>query len=550
MNDLIRLVGVKFQFFLWIGCCLLVPFSVMGQSALKNIENNTTPPSRNERAPSVAEDNSKDDRVYMTQLDGIEVNNDFIKAEINKYWNPFLGKPVTHQNISDFKEWAWRKFNEAGYFAFLQLESKKSTRGEKLVIEITLPTIKEVEIRSEQAGLAETYANQILTQLGKAIRLGATVDTVDLEQKLDNLSFVLPVSLSLNIRKIDSNRVILVVDVEPKAKAELGSLLSSAVQLNNYGLSQYGRIQALGVLTFNGWTPGSTASLTAQNAEGLTYARMDYQAPSQRLDREIRFFAEQLFSKNIYNGTSATRGITSNFGVGSTRVLGNNRDLVYKSYIDLSRRSTQSKLESSGVEVSSLLDHQLRFKFSADNKKLATDFVQRLDLNLVGGHDDLNGQYYFGVLDASLQKNIDNNGLSLAIKLKAQFLPSRNLDSYNRFSLGGVNGVRAYTTLDGIGDSGTLASVELRKQVSAECAAGVFYDGGVVRQNYQPVAGQYNTAYSLQAVGLSWTGMILNHVNYNTSFAKAVGNYAAYVPGIYQTTPHAWRVNFALSYSF
>ncbi len=158
--------------------------------------------------------------------------------------------------------------------------------------------------------------------------------------------------------------------------------------------------------------------------------------------------------------------------------------------------------------------------------------------------------HYFGVLDAALQKNLNNEGLSLSAKFKTQFLPTRNLDTYNRFTLGGVNGVRAYTTLDGMGDSGALASVELKQPYSPEGAVGVFYDGGVVNPNHHPVSGQYNSSYSLQAVGVSLAGTVLTNVNYNTSVAKAVGTYAAYVPGIYETMPHAWRVNFALSYSF
>ena len=234
--------------------------------------------------------------------------------------------------------------------------------------------------------------------MGKAAQPGQRVDTLGLEQTLDNISFVLPISLSLSVRQVDADQVNLVINVEPKVAVEPGALRSTAIQVNNYGLRQYGRIEALGVLTFNGWTPDSSATFTAQGAEGLTYARMDYEAPSE--------------------------------------------------------------------------------------------------------------------------------------------------------SLGGVNGVRAYTTADGVGDAGALASVEVRQQYSPEGAVGVFYDGGVVNQNRHPVAGQYNATYSLQAVGFTWVGVVSRDVNYNTSIAKAVGRYAAYVPGIYETAPHALRLNFALSYLF
>ena len=528
----------------------LYPSLSRAQSALKNIENNATPLPRNERPAQAAGEKVNDQRIYIDKLESIETNNDFLKENILQYWVPFVGKPVTYQNIVDFKEWAWTQFSQAGYFAFLRTDKKKSGQGDKLIIEITLPTIQAVEFHSEEVGLAEAYADQILSALGKAAQPGQTVDTLGLEQKLDNIGFALPASLTLSVRQTEADRVILVVNLESKVAAEPGSLRSGAVQLNNYGLKQYGRTQALGVLTFNGWTPDATATLTAQGAEGLAYARADYEAPSELVNGHVRLFAESVFSKNIYGGSAATQGLTGNFGVGSTNILGSDRDLVYKSYLDLSHRDTNSQLQSSGAEVSSLVDNQARFKVSGDNSKLATDLAQNWDVNFVTGHDDVHGRYYFGVLDAALQKNLNNEGLSLSAKFKTQFLPTRNLDTYNRFTLGGVNGVRAYTTLDGMGDSGALASVELKQPYSPEGAVGVFYDGGVVNPNHHPVSGQYNSSYSLQAVGVSLAGTVLTNVNYNTSVAKAVGTYAAYVPGIYETMPHAWRVNFALSYSF
>lgn len=73
-------------------------------------------------------------------------------------------------------------------------------------------------------------------------------------------------------------------------------------------------------------------------------------------------------------------------------------------------------------------------------------------------------------------------------------MPSRNLDSYSRLSLGGVNGVRAYTTLDGVGDMGALASAEIHQRYLGDHFVGVFYDGGVIKQNRNPVPNQYNTA--------------------------------------------------------
>lgn len=515
-------------------------------AALKNIEDNSTMPKLKDRNQPAPEKRYNDTKIYINKLAGVIVSNDLIKDEITEYWAPFDGKPVTNQDIADFKEWAWQKFNQAGYFAFLHTEISKTANGEVLLIKISLPTVKEIKIYSKDKSLVEKYADQIIGRIGDSGQPGHTVDTLALEQKLDNVSFDLPISLDLNIRPTGSEQVTLVVNVVPK-ESDPGSLRYGAAQVNNYGLSQYGRTQALGVLAFNGLTPDSTATIVAQGAEGLAYGRAEYEAPVELLASRVRVFGESVYSKTIFGGTSATRGVTSNYGAGLTNLLGSQRDMVFKSYLDLSQRNTVSSLQYGGAQISSIIDDQARLRLAADNDKLARDNIQHYEMTVVDGTDNNNGHYSFATLGATFQKFLNNNGMSLFAKMKAQGMPSRNLDTYNRISLGGVNGVRAYTTLDGIGDMGALASIEVRQQYLVDHFVGAFYDGGVVKQNRTPVAGQFNTPYALQGVGISLGGSIVG-VNYNASVAKAIGSYAAYVPGIYETNPNSWRFNFALTY--
>jgi hemolysin activation/secretion protein len=63
---------------------------------------------------------------------------------------------------------------------------------------------------------------------------------------------------------------------------------------------------------------------------------------------------------------------------------------------------------------------------------------------------------------------------------------SKNLDSADKFSLGGANGVRAYPGLEGTGDSGWLGSVEWRQTLAAGLQGIVFYDHGQVQLHQRP----------------------------------------------------------------
>ncbi|WP_343728874.1 ShlB/FhaC/HecB family hemolysin secretion/activation protein [Duganella sp.] len=68
---------------------------------------------------------------------------------------------------------------------------------------------------------------------------------------------------------------------------------------------------------------------------------------------------------------------------------------------------------------------------------------------------------------------------------------SKNLDSSQKFGLGGRNGVRAYPSGEGYGDSGALAQVELRYAAGAFVPY-VFFDAGRVTINRAPWTGDAN----------------------------------------------------------
>ena len=94
--------------------------------------------------------------------------------------------------------------------------------------------------------------------------------------------------------------------------------------------------------------------------------------------------------------------------------------------------------------------------------------------------------------------------LSLSAQLRGQWA-NKNLDSSEKFSLGGASGVRAYPSGEAYGDSGWLGSVELRYAVLPQMAASMFYDAGAVRVNAKPYLLTSNER-SLSGVGIGLAG--------------------------------------------
>lgn len=100
-----------------------------------------------------------------------------------------------------------------------------------------------------------------------------------------------------------------------------------------------------------------------------------------------------------------------------------------------------------------------------------------------------------------LQRISDDTMLQL--QLNGQWA-SKNLDSSEKFSLGGTGAVRAYPQGEASGDQGYRATLELRQALAANLQATVFYDWGSVQTNKSPFgdAAAGSNSRSLAGAGL------------------------------------------------
>ncbi|KTT35593.1 ShlB/FhaC/HecB family hemolysin secretion/activation protein [Pseudomonas rhizoryzae] len=93
---------------------------------------------------------------------------------------------------------------------------------------------------------------------------------------------------------------------------------------------------------------------------------------------------------------------------------------------------------------------------------------------------------------------------SLYTQLQAQWA-DRNLDSSEKFYLGGAYGVRAYPQGEASGDEGWLANVELRYALTQAWQLSTFVDHGEVRLNRDPWTTEDNhRSLSGAGVGATW----------------------------------------------
>ena len=117
----------------------------------------------------------------------------------------------------------------------------------------------------------------------------------------------------------------------------------------------------------------------------------------------------------------------------------------------------------------------------------------------------------------------------LSASLRGQWA-GKNLDSTERFVLGGPNGVRAYPVGEAAGDEGLMLNVNLSRRVSDTVTATAFVDAGRVRLNHTLWANwnaanpRLPNAYSLSGVGIGADWKVDKRVLVSASFAVPLGD--------------------------
>ncbi|MCD8515715.1 MAG: ShlB/FhaC/HecB family hemolysin secretion/activation protein [Burkholderiaceae bacterium] len=142
----------------------------------------------------------------------------------------------------------------------------------------------------------------------------------------------------------------------------------------------------------------------------------------------------------------------------------------------------------------------------------------------VAATSQTNGQYAKLRYGLSRQQNLPAN-FSLYANWRGQ-IASKNLDSSERFYLGGPYGVRAYPNNEGGGAQGNLLSLELRYNLMPELQFAAFYDVGNVQVNKfnDHVAAADPNNGTLQGAGLSVSWTAPYNIIVNATWAFRIGN--------------------------
>jgi hemolysin activation/secretion protein len=142
-------------------------------------------------------------------------------------------------------------------------------------------------------------------------------------------------------------------------------------------------------------------------------------------------------------------------------------------------------------------------------------------------------------LNASRNQQLVPDKTVLSVSVSGQ-IASVDLDSAEKFYLGGPNGIRAYPGSQAGGSQGAMINIEIQQQLEDKFVGSVFFDAGFVEQfrnkaNYEASKGvtitnigtNANNSYSLRGIGLGLKRADQDFV-FSTSIAWKLGHNPLY----------------------
>ena len=455
---------------------------------------------------------------------------------------PLTNRSISITELKTCTDLVAALYHQKGYLATATLPEQDITEGEVLIdiVEAVFGGVKfdgsyKKDFKRVKPQVVERY---ILDKSPKGLVLNQ--ETLDRGlHLLDGLSGIKVESTLQAGEQVGTTDLLVKVKDQP--------LLSANVTVDNSGGRQTGRNKltaTLAVASPLGY--GDALHLTALHAEGTDYGRIAYTLPVGARGLQVGVSGTYMqyniikeFSTQNANGYSSSVGLNAQYPLYSNKTskLNISFDVDAKAFTNLATMGVvEGKTSDYRVNVYALTlsgDRADNFLAGAQNSA---------SINLGGGDVNLNGSLNkaadlatahtdggFARLRWNLSRNqFLTDTISLSLIGSGQFA-NGNLDSSEKFYLGGVSGVRAYPTSEGSGSEGYLGVVELRKYLPRNLTISTFVDYGHVTQyvNNQDVLGNVLLTineYDLKGYGVAmgWQGPY--NMNVKATYAHRIGS--------------------------
>ena len=339
---------------------------------------------------------------------------------------------------------------------------------------------------SLQQGAQERQTNLVVKLADEALLLG--------DVTLDNAG----------ARSTGSER--LAANLNATSPLGFGDLIT-ANALHTQG-SDYLRLGYTAPLGADGWRVGANASVLNYKLIAPEFVALDGQGSSRTTGLELSYPIIRSRLKNLYFSANADHKSYDNQSNGASTTLYKTDSLS----LGLSGNLFDN-LGGGGANSASLVLSSGQLNLDGSPNQAADAASTQTD-----GH-------YNKLRYSATRQQVLTDALSLFAALSGQWT-NKNLDSSEKFYLGGANGVRAYPSSEAGGALGQLFSVELRWRLTQGFNLTGFFDAGQVSVNANNnfAGAPMLNDYSLKGAGLALGWQSNAGLNLKATWARRIGD--------------------------
>lgn len=449
----------------------------------------------------------------------IDGNKSLSDEAIKETLKPWLGRTVPFQELQKAADAVAALYQTFGKLAQVSVPPQKITDGIVIlkVLEAKLGAVH-IDMPNGPSRFTEDRARRYITD---ANRLSEIVQTQNIERSIYILNETPGIAVTTQLEPGKNEG-----DVDLRVSLADTKPLRGKLEVNNHGSRSTGIGQRVINVTFdNPGTIGDQFSISNIKSIGSDFSNASYSVPLNTDGLRAGFTASYLDYENVGHfslpeNSAAAFGRAKTVGVNVTYPLLRSPAENANLSAGLDRKMYINKAVSSGAATSDYRIDNMVFGFSGNAfDGWGGGGVNALALNMTKGHVvagsetpdyGSNKPTTFTKITANLSRNQqivpDKTVLSIAISGQ---MSSAELDSAERFYLGGPSGVRAYPGSQGGGSQGAMINIEIQQQLEDKFVASAFFDAGFVEQyrdNALYIANKGNTnannSYSLRGAGL------------------------------------------------
>ena len=478
----------------------------------------------------------------------IDGNKSLSDEAIKETLKPWLGKTVPFQELQKAADTVAALYRSQGKLAQVSVPPQKINDGIVIlkVLEATLGAVH-IDMPNGPSRFTEDRARRYVTD---ANRLSDIVQTQNIERSIYILNETPGIAVATQLEpgknEGDVDLKVSLVDTKP---------VRGKLEANNYGSRSTGIGQRIVNVTFdNPGSFGDQISLSNIKSSGSDYSIGSYSLPigtdglrlgvsGSYLDYEN--VGEFAYPKNPAAGAGRAKTVGVNVTYPLLRSPAKNANVT----AGLDRKMYLNSSVASGANTSDYRIENMVLGFSGNAfDGWGGGGVNSLSVNLTKGHltPGSNTPTYgsdkpstFTKITSTVSRNqqLVPDQTVLTVSASGQ-MASDDLDSAERFYLGGPYGVRAYPGSQAGGSQGAMINIEIQQQLENKFVASAFYDAGFVQQfrnktmHDTSLANRTNAdnSYSLRGAGVGLKRADKDFV-FSTSIAWKLGHNPLYVQG-------------------